>query len=481
MIDARKFFIGGKWVDPINGTDRHVIDSATEDPIATISLGGSADADAAVAAAKSAFPSWSVSTREERLGLLEEILAIYRRRRSELADAVTNEMGAPTDLSNGLHTALGEIHIEAFIEVLKNFDFGHALRPDRRRDHILYEPIGVCALITPWNWPLNQMLLKVLPAMATGCTSVLKPSEEAPLSALIIAEIFDEAGVPAGVFNLVNGDGAGVGNCLTAHPDVDLVSFTGSTRAGVAITKNAADTVKRVSLELGGKGANIIFADAVENAVKAGARRCFNNSGQTCIAPTRMLVERSRYDQAVKEATEVAESLSVDLPQKSGAHIGPVVNASQFDRIQNYIDIGIQEGANLTAGGPGRPDGHNRGYFVKPTVFADCTTDMTIVKEEIFGPVLTMMPFDTEEDAIAFANDTPFGLANYIQTSDGVRANRVARALRSGMVEINNEVRAPGSPFGGYKQSGNGREGGTWGFEEFLEVKSVTGWFSDEV
>lgn len=479
MIDARKFFINGSWVEPKEGTDHNVINPATEEQIAKISLGGAADAEAAVQAAKAAFPDWSNASRADRLVLLECVLDIYDRRQPDLAHAISQEMGAPIDLSRGLHTKLGRDHIAAFIDVLREFSFEHPLRSDKTRHQIIYEPIGVCALITPWNWPMNQLMLKVIPALAAGCTSVLKPSEASPLSALIVAEIMEEAGVPAGVFNLVNGDGAGVGNHLTAHPDVDMVSFTGSTRAGIAISKNAADTMKRLSLELGGKGANIIFADAADNAVEMGARRCFNNSGQTCIAPTRMLVERSRYDEAVREATKVAQNLPVDLPDKPGGHIGPVVNEAQFERIQNYIELGIKEGANMTAGGPGRPEGRNQGYFVKPTVFADCTPDMTVYREEIFGPVLTMIPFDSEDDAISLTNDTPFGLANYIQTSDPARANRVARQLRSGMVEVNHEMRAPGSPFGGYKQSGNGREGGTWGFEEFLEVKSVTGWFPE--
>ncbi|MEM8652938.1 MAG: aldehyde dehydrogenase family protein, partial [Pseudomonadota bacterium] len=332
-------------------------------------------------------------------------------------------------------------------------------------------------LITPWNWPMNQIALKVIPAIATGCTSILKPSEQSPLSGMLFTEILHEAGVPAGVYNLVNGDGPGVGTTLSGHKDVDMISFTGSTRAGTAITKNAADTLKRVSLELGGKGANIIFADAHEKAVKQGVIRCFNNTGQSCNAPTRMLVERSRYDQAVEEAKAAAEATAVDLASREGRHIGPLVSQLQFDKVQGLIEAGIKEDrARLVAGGLGRPEGLNRGYFVRPTVFADCNNDMRIMREEIFGPVLSMMPFDSEEEAIEIANDTDYGLTNYVQTTDAEKANRVARQLRSGMVDMNGQARSAGSPFGGYKQSGNGREGGEWGMEEFLEVKAIGGW-----
>jgi aldehyde dehydrogenase (NAD+) len=341
---------------------------------------------------------------------------------------------------------------------------------------ILYEPVGVCALITPWNWPMNQVMLKVAPALAAGCTMVLKPAEQAPLSAVLLAEMIDAAGFPPGVFNLVNGDGAGVGAHLTAHPDVNMVSFTGSTRAGVAISKAAADTVKRVSLELGGKGANIIFADADEKAVTRGVRHCFNNSGQSCNAPTRMLVERSIYDQAIETARAVAEKTEVGPADIEGRQIGPVVSETQFNKIQYLIKRGIDEHATLIAGGLERPDGLNRGHFVRPTIFADVTPEMTIWKEEIFGPVLTMTPFDSEEEAIALANDTPYGLTNYVQTADKSRARRLARGLRSGMVEMNGKFGAPGTPFGGMKQSGTGREGGVWGLEEFLEVKAVSDW-----
>jgi len=343
-------------------------------------------------------------------------------------------------------------------------------------DRIVHEPIGVVAMITPWNWPLNQISLKVAAGLISGCTMVLKPSEESPLSAMLFAEMVDEAGIPAGVFNLVNGDGAGVGSQLTAHPDVDMVSFTGSSRAGKLISKSAADTLKRVSLELGGKGANLVFADADEKAVKRGVLHCMNNSGQSCNAPTRMLVEREIYDQTVEAAAEIATSVEVGPADQSGRHIGPVVNEVQFNKIQDLIQQGIDEGARLVAGGMGRPDGLNRGFFVKPTVFADVTNDMTIAREEVFGPVLAIMAFDSEEDAYEIANDTPYGLTNYVQTQDPERLKRAALSLRSGMVEMNGKGRGQGAPFGGMKQSGNGREGGKWGLEDFLEVKAVSGW-----
>jgi aldehyde dehydrogenase (NAD+) len=341
------------------------------------------------------------------------------------------------------------------------------------------EPIGVVGMITPWNWPMNQVTLKAIPAMATGCTMVLKPSEVAPLSSIVFAEIVHEAGFPKGVFNMVNGDGLGVGTQLSKHPDVDMISFTGSTRAGIAISKAAADTIKRVSLELGGKGANILFSDADETAVKRGVRHMMNNSGQSCNAPSRMLVQRDIYDRTVEAAAEVANSITVGNPREGGRHIGPVVSEAQFNKIQGLIEAGIAEGARLVAGGPGRPEGFNRGYYVRPTVFADVTNDMTIAREEIFGPVLSILPFDTEEDAIRIANDTVYGLTNYVQTTDGTKANRVARKLRSGMVEMNGKSRSAGSPFGGMKQSGNGREGGVWGLEDFLEVKAVSGWAAE--
>ncbi len=480
MQDTRKFYINGEWVAPKAGADLDVINPSTEEVCATISLGGKADADAAIAAAKAAFPDWSRTSRDERLALMEKILDVYMARSDEMGETISREMGAPIVLSRAAQAGTGSAHIKAFIRALKAFEFERDLRPNTPNDKIIYEPIGVCGLITPWNWPMNQIALKVMPALATGCTMILKPSELSPLSGMLFADILHEAGVPAGVFNLVNGDGPGVGTTLSGHKDVDMISFTGSTRAGSAITKNAADSVKRVSLELGGKGANLVFADAAQDAVQQGVARCFNNTGQSCNAPTRMLVERSRYDEAVEQAKEQAAKTVVDLASKEGRHIGPLVSQMQFDKVQNLIEVGIKEdNARLIAGGLGRPEGLNRGYFVRPTVFADCHNDMRIMREEIFGPVLSMMPFDSEEEAIEIANDTDYGLTNYIQTSDGEKANRVARQLRSGMVDINGQARSSGSPFGGYKQSGNGREGGEWGLEEFLEVKAVGGWFPD--
>lgn len=478
MRDARQFYINGSWVNPIEGKDFEVINPSYEEAYAVVSLGGESDTNAAVEAAKAAFPAWSETSKDERLGYLKKILEVYIARSKEMGLAQSEEMGAPIDLGEGLQTVIGQVHIEAFIKTLETFEFERPLSADAPNDRIFYEPIGVCGLITPWNWPMNQVTLKVIAAMAAGCTMVLKPSEQSPISALLFAEFVDEADVPAGVFNLVNGDGVGVGSQLTAHTDVDMISFTGSTRAGKLITKSAADTIKRVTLELGGKGANIIFEDADDEAVARGATHCFDNTGQSCNAPTRMLVHRSRYDRAVEEAKATAEAQKVDLASERGTHIGPLVNEVQFNKVQDMISAGIKEGAKLVAGGPGRPEGLNRGYFVRPTVFADCTNEMTVMRDEIFGPVLSMMPFDTEEEAIAIANDTPYGLTNYVQTQDPARANRVAKKLRSGMVEMNGNFRSAGEgcPFGGYKQSGNGREGGVWGIEEFLEVKEVGGW-----
>ena len=476
MLEKRAFYINGQWVEPAEAQDFDVINPSTEEVCAVISLGTQADADAAVAAAKAAFPAWSATSKEERLVLLEKLYGLYKARSAEMAEAISTEMGAPMALATTAQWGAGAGHTKNLMRALKNFEFEAPLGDHAPGNQIIHEPIGVCALITPWNWPMNQVALKVIAAMAAGCTMVLKPSEISPLSAMLFAEMIDEAGFPAGVFNLVNGDGVGVGSRLTEHPDVDMVSFTGSTRAGVAISKNAADSVKRVSLELGGKGANIVFADADEKAVVRGVRHCFNNTGQSCNAPTRMLVERSIYDQAVQTAADVAAKTSVDLASIEGRHIGPVVSQVQFDKIQGLIETGISEGAKLVAGGPGKPDGLEKGYFVRPTVFADVTNEMTIAREEIFGPVLSLIPFDSEEEAVKIANDTLYGLTNYIQTQDGDKANRIARQLRSGMVQINGEMLGAGAPFGGYKQSGNGREGGAWGLEEFLEVKAVSDW-----
>ena len=476
MIQEKKdFYVDGEWVKPSRPNDLQVIDPSTEEICAIISLGSENDTNLAVNAAKKSFLGWWGTSKEEKLELLSNLLNIYQKRSADMAQAISLEMGAPKDWSINEQSQSGEDHIKTFINQFKNFEFENYLDQEKG-NYISYEPIGVCALITPWNWPINQIALKVLPALAAGCTMILKPSEIAPLSAMLFAEMIHEAGFPKGVFNLVNGDGPGVGTQLSSHPDIDMVSFTGSTRAGKLITKNAADTIKRVSLELGGKGANIVFADADEKAVRRGVRRVFNNSGQSCNAPTRLLVEKSIYERAVKEAIEVAEKTDVDIANKEGRHIGPVVSKVQYDKIQNLINEGIKEGAKLVAGGPDRPSHLKKGYFVKPTVFADVNNEMTIAKEEIFGPVVSIIPFATEEEAIKISNDTAYGLTNYIQTNDTNKAHRVARQLRSGMVEINGASFADGSPFGGYKQSGNGREGGKWGIEEFLEVKSISGW-----
>ena len=476
MQDASKHYINGQWVASIDGREMAVENPSTEEKIATITLGGVADADAAVAAAKAAFPAWAATDPLDRIAALERLMEVYKGQAEDMAQAISFEMGAPIALARTAQVGAGAGHLKNTIRTAKGFAFERPLGDHAPCDMILYEPVGVCALITPWNWPMNQVMLKVAPALAAGCTMVLKPAEQAPLSAVLLAEMIDAAGFPPGVFNLVNGDGAGVGAHLTAHPDVNMVSFTGSTRAGVAISKAAADTVKRVSLELGGKGANIIFADADEKAVTRGVRHCFNNSGQSCNAPTRMLVERSIYDQAIETARAVAQKTEVGPADIEGRQIGPVVSETQFNKIQYLIKRGIDEHATLIAGGLERPDGLNRGHFVRPTIFADVTPEMTIWKEEIFGPVLTMTPFDSEEEAIALANDTPYGLTNYVQTADKSRARRLARGLRSGMVEMNGKFGAPGTPFGGMKQSGTGREGGVWGLEEFLEVKAVSDW-----
>ncbi|WP_170439131.1 aldehyde dehydrogenase family protein [Ruegeria arenilitoris] len=476
MIEKRDFYINGQWVAPSQANDFHVIDPSTEEPCTVISLGGQADTDAAVAAAKAALPGWMATPVEERIALVEKLIEIYPTRAEDLAQAMSMEMGAPIDMSRTQQVGAGIWHLKNFIRAAKNFQFERPLGDHAPNDRIIYEAVGVAALITPWNWPMNQITLKVGAAAIAGCTMVLKPSEQSPLNAMIFAEMMHEAGFPAGVFNLVNGDGAGVGSQLSGHPDVDMVSFTGSTRAGTAISKNAADTLKKVHLELGGKGANVIFADADHKAVKRGVLHMMNNTGQSCNAPSRMLVQRPIYDQAVETAAEVAGKVTVGPAMQEGRHIGPVVNELQWTKIQALVQKGIDEGARLVAGGPGRPEGFNKGYFVRPTVFADANNQMTIAREEIFGPVLTMIPFDTEEEAIEIANDTPYGLTNYVQTQDGARANRMARKLRSGMVEMNGQSRAAGSPFGGMKQSGNGREGGVWGLEDFLEVKAVSGW-----
>ncbi|OJY34196.1 MAG: aldehyde dehydrogenase family protein [Rhodobacterales bacterium 65-51] len=479
MIEKRDFYINGAWVAPLAPNDCAVIDPSTEEPCAVISLGTAADCDRAVAAAKTAFESWSVTPPAERRAYVAKILAEYEKRAEEMAQAISMEMGAPMKLARESQAPCLPWHLSNFLTAFDEIEWVRPLGPHAPNDRIALEPIGVVGLITPWNWPMNQVTLKVIPALLAGCTCVLKPSEEAPLSSMLFAEFCHDAGLPAGVFNLVNGDGMGVGTRLSEHPDVEMISFTGSTRAGRAISKAAAETLKRVTLELGGKGANLIFADADEKAVERGVRHMMNNSGQSCNAPSRMLVERSIYDRTVEKAAEVAASIEVGPASAEGRHIGPVVNKRQWEQIQGYIQKGIEEGARLVAGGLGRPEHLNRGFYVKPTVFADVTPGMTIEREEIFGPVLSIIPFDTEEDAVRIANDTPYGLTNYVQSGDGARRNRLARRLRSGMVEMNGKSRGAGSPFGGVKASGRAREGGHWGIEEFLEVKAISGWDSD--
>ena len=475
MIEKKKFYINGKWVTPSKPNNFEVIDPSTEEPFAIISLGSAKDTDDAINAAKIAFESWRETSKEERLSLLEKFDEIYNRRWDEMVKAQSTEMGAPLDYSSEIHTKMGADISKNTLKILKDFNFEHQF-DTQSNNHIRYEPIGVCGLITPWNFPMNQIVLKVIPALAAGCTMILKPSEIAPISGVLFAEMIDEASFPPGVFNLVNGNGEVVGNHISGHPDIDMISFTGSTRAGKLIQKNAADTIKKVTLELGGKGGNIVFADSYPNAVRDGVRHIMSNSGQSCDAPTRMLVESSIYERAVKEAVEEANKIKVDIASKTGDHIGPLVSKIQYDKVINLINVGIKEGATLAAGGPELPDELDKGYFVKPTIFADVNNDMRIAREEIFGPVLSIIPFETEDEAIAIVNDTSYGLGNYLQTEDKEKAKRGARKLRAGTIFINGQGADVGAPFGGYKQSGNGREGGVWGFNEFLEVKAITGW-----
>ena len=475
MLDKKKFYINGKWVDPIKPNNFEVINPSTEETCAIINLGSSEDTNSAVGAARKAFDTWKDTSKDEKVKLLEKLLEIYKSKWDDMTNAISTELGCPKDWCSANQTSSGAGHIEDFIKRLKNFNFEPGF-DNGSVNHIVYEPIGVCGLITPWNWPINQIALKVIPAFATGCTMILKPSEIAPLSGMLFAEMIDEAGFPAGVFNLVNGDGLGVGTDLSGHPDVDMISFTGSTRAGKLITKNAADTIKRVCLELGGKGGNIVFADSYPDAVRDGIRNVMSNSGQSCDAPTRMLVEKSIYKRAVEEAADEANKIKVDLASKAGDHIGPVISKTQFDKIQSLIKSGIEEGATLVAGGPDKPEDFKKGYFIKPTVFTDVNNDMRIAKEEIFGPVLSIIPFENEEEAIKITNDTEYGLGNYLQTEDKEKAKRVSKRLRAGIIYVNNKPADSGTPFGGYRQSGNGREGGTWGLHEYLEVKTITEW-----
>ena len=475
-MKSLQHYIDGRWVAPVVTGDRFpVIDPATESQVAEICMGSAADVDLAVVAACRAFASFAVTPLDARLDALRRVNEVFKRRFDEMADAITTEMGAPRDMAREAQAAAGPGHIEATIKAAQQLDW--EVRIDG--SNVVREPIGVCGLVTPWNWPINQILAKVAPAIAAGCTMVLKPSEQAPLSAQLIAEFIDEAGLPAGVFNLVHGTGPTVGHAMSAHPDIEMMSFTGSTRAGVDVAKTAADTIKRVAQELGGKSPNLIFADAdLGRALGNAIRRCFYNTGQSCNAPTRLLVEASVYERAVELIRPLAEATKVGDPRQPGRHLGPLSSRIQFERVQRYMQIGIDEGARLVAGGPGRPEGIDRGFFVKPTVFADVHNGMRIAREEIFGPVLSMIPFKDLDDAIAIANDTPYGLAAYLFTSDLDKARSVARRLRAGSVHINGAGQGYMEPFGGFKQSGNGRECGTYGLLDFLELKSINGFYA---
>jgi aldehyde dehydrogenase (NAD+) len=473
MKDLRKFYINGEWVDPISSEQRDVINPATESKVAIITMGSVEDVEKAVAAANMAFPEYAQTEKAERLALLEKLLEIYNERYEEMAQAITTEMGAPISMSREAQADCGSGHLQGFID---------AMRAQEERvmlyngDILVREPIGVCGLITPWNWPMNQVALKVIPALASGCACILKPSEFTPLSAALYAEMIDAAGFPAGVFNLVNGDGPTAGATLSRHPDVQMISFTGSTRAGRAISKDAADTIKRVTLELGGKSPNLVFADCgdqLEARVRASVEECFYNTGQSCDAPTRLLVERSCYDRVLEIAEQVGREQAVGDPAMEGDHIGPLVSDIQFGRVQGHIERAVQSGVRLLCGGAGKPGGFDTGYYVRPTIFADVSNDMPIAREEVFGPVLAIIPFDSEDQAIQIANDTAYGLAAYIQTGDNERAERVAAKLRAGAVHVNGGGMEYGSPFGGYRQSGNGREGGMLGLDDYQEVKTL--------
>ncbi len=472
MNNQLRFYINGAWVEPLQAATKAVINPATEKPFATIAMGSAADAARAIAAARAAFPAFSQTTKAFRLDLLQKILKLYNERAEEIAQVVSDEMGAPLQFARDAQVWAGRAHLESAIEALKSFEF----EEQRGGTRVVREAIGVVGLITPWNWPLNQIVTKVAPALAAGCTMVLKPSEIAPLDGIIFAEIVHAAGVPPGVFNLVNGDGPTVGQTLASHPDVDMVSFTGSTRAGIMVAKSAADTVKRVTQELGGKSANIILPDAdLQNAVTQGVAACFGNSGQSCDAPTRMLVPKEKLDAALKIAKQAAESHTVGDPRAAGTQLGPVVSEMQFNKIQKLIAAGIAEGAPLVTGGPGRPSGLEHGYYARPTVFGPVRPDMTIAREEIFGPVLSIIPYDSEQQAIDIANDTVYGLAAYVQSGNPEHARAVARKLRAGQVQLNYPDWDTMAPFGGYKQSGNGREYADWGISDFLEIKGIVG------
>ncbi len=473
MKDNLQFYINGEWVDPVTPKTLDVINPATEEPLGKISLGSDSDVDKAVAAAKAAFESFSQTTIDERKALLANIIEGIKARLGDLSETISQEMGAPLALSKAAQAPSGIGHFMSTLAALDTFEFEESLGNSR----VVKEAVGVVGMITPWNWPINQIACKVAPALAAGCTMVLKPSEVAPMNAIIFAEILHDAGVPAGVFNLVNGDGPTVGAAISSHPDVDMVSFTGSTRAGVEVAKNAAPGVKRVAQELGGKSANIVLPDAdIAKAVKQGVFAVMNNSGQSCNAPTRMFVPVEKHSEASEIAKATAEKVKAGDPFGEDTTIGPVVSEVQFNKIQDLIQKGIEEGAELLTGGTGRPEGVNKGYYVRPTVFAGVNNDMTIAREEIFGPVLSILPYETEEQAIDMANDTEYGLSGYVQSGDIDHARKVARKLRTGMVHLNGAPVDNQAPFGGYKKSGNGREWGVYGLEEFLEAKSVIGY-----
>ena len=471
MDNLKKFYINGEWVDSISSNTFSVINPATEAQIGAISLGGKKDVDMAVTAANNAFKIFSKSNKEERLKLLRKLRQITSERYEDLAQAISKEMGAPITMSRNAQTDAAIGHLDGFIVALEELEERFILK---NGDILIREPIGVCGLITPWNWPINQIALKVLPVLASGCTCVLKPSEHTPLSAMIYAEMIHEAGYPPGVFNLINGDGPTVGSALSKHPDIEMMSFTGSTRAGICVTHDAADTIKRVTLELGGKSPNLVFGDCeLKEQVTAAINECMFNTGQSCDAPTRLLVEQSCYDEVISLAKEVGNTIAVGDPSLEGEHLGPLFDKIQYDRVQTLIAAGIEEGANLLVGGTGKPMGFETGWYVKPTIFSDVSSEMRIAKEEIFGPVLVIIPFQDEEEAINIANDTPYGLAAYLQTGCPERAERVASQLRAGAVHINGGAFNYGTPFGGYKQSGNGREGGAMGLEDYLETKTL--------
>jgi aldehyde dehydrogenase (NAD+) len=473
MQHEKQFYIDGQWADPIKLDLLDVIDPSTEESFTQIAVGGPADVDRAVAAARAAFPSFSRTSRNERMELLQQILALYNKRREEIGDAISREMGAPLQFARDIQAGRGTAHLERMIEVLKNYRFTLM----QGSTQIVREPIGVCGLITPWNWPINQIACKVLPALAAGCTMVLKPSEEAPIDAILWSEIMHEAGTPKGVYNMVQGAGAVVGEAMSAHPGIDMMSFTGSTRAGIRVAQAAATTVKRVAQELGGKSANILLPDVdFQSAVTKGINSMMLNSGQSCTAPTRMFVPAERHDEVKSIAKAAAERFVVGDPRNPQTRLGPVVNATQYEKIQRLIQAGIDEGAELVTGGPGRPEHLNRGYYVRPTVFAGVTNDMTIAREEIFGPVLAILPYKSEKEVVQLANETIYGLAAYVQSVDIKHARKVAAQMRAGNVHLNYPAGDTAAPFGGYKQSGNGREYGKWGLEEFLETKAVIGY-----